>query len=158
MNIEEVRELIEKDESRVIDPKNNSVGLPEPEYGTDGTFVWITFKRPNSVTNSVINSDTNSNTSSDTNSNTSSDTNLVTGLVTIDSENLSDRQKEVLRYCMVARSSREILEHISVTYQFKNIDKFINPLVEMGLLEKTIPETPNSPKQKYITNRSRKNV
>ena len=25
--------------------------LPEPEYGTDGAFVWITFKRPNSVTN-----------------------------------------------------------------------------------------------------------
>ena len=29
------------------------VGLPEPEYGTDGTFVWITFKRPGYVTNSV---------------------------------------------------------------------------------------------------------
>ena len=28
-----------------------AVGLPEPEYGTDGGFVWITFKRPNSVTN-----------------------------------------------------------------------------------------------------------
>ena len=29
------------------------VGLPEPEYGTDRTFVWITFKRPRYVTNSV---------------------------------------------------------------------------------------------------------
>ena len=29
------------------------VGLPEPEYGMDGTFVWITFKRPRYVTNSV---------------------------------------------------------------------------------------------------------
>ena len=28
-------------------------GLPESEYGTDGTFVWITFKRPRYVTNSV---------------------------------------------------------------------------------------------------------
>ena len=27
-----------------------AVGLPEPEYGTDGAFVWITFKRPNSIT------------------------------------------------------------------------------------------------------------
>ena len=35
-----------------------AVGLPEPEYGTDGGFVWITFMRPNSVTNS----DTNPNT------------------------------------------------------------------------------------------------
>ena len=29
------------------------VGLPEPEYGTNGTFVWITFKRPGYVTISV---------------------------------------------------------------------------------------------------------
>ena len=29
-----------------------AVGLPEPEYGTDGAFDWITFKRSNSVTNS----------------------------------------------------------------------------------------------------------
>ena len=28
-----------------------AVRLTEPEYGTDGGFVWITFKRPNSVTN-----------------------------------------------------------------------------------------------------------
>ena len=35
-----------------------AVGLPEPEYGTDGGFVWITFMRPNSVTNP----DTNPNT------------------------------------------------------------------------------------------------
>ena len=39
-----------------------AVGLPEPEYGTDGGFVWITFMRPNSVTNSVTNPDTNPNT------------------------------------------------------------------------------------------------
>ena len=38
-----------------------AVGLPEPEYGTDGGFVWITFMRPNSVTNSVTNPDTNPN-------------------------------------------------------------------------------------------------
>ena len=39
-----------------------AVGLPEPEYGTDGGFVWITFMRPNSVTNSITNPDTNPNT------------------------------------------------------------------------------------------------
>ena len=38
-----------------------TVGLPEPEYGTDGGFVWITFMRPNSVTNSITNPDTNTN-------------------------------------------------------------------------------------------------
>ena len=107
-----------------------AVGLPEPEYGTDGAFVWITFKRPNSVTNSVTNSDTNS-----------------------DTLTLSDKQKEVLAYCIIARSSREILEHIGVTYQFKNIVKFINSLVDVGLLERTIPDAPNSPRQKYVAKR-----
>ena len=103
-----------------------AVGLPEPEYGTDGAFVWITFKRPNSVTNSDTNSDT---------------------------LTLSDKQKEVLAYCIIARSSREILEHIGVTYQFKNIVKFINSLVEVGLLERTIHDAPNSPRQKYVAKR-----
>ena len=37
--------------SRIVEACK-AVGLPEPEYGTDGAFVWITFKRPSSVTNS----------------------------------------------------------------------------------------------------------
>ena len=49
--------------SRMVDACK-AVGLPKPEYGTDGGFVWITFKRPNSVTNSVTNTDTNSVTNS----------------------------------------------------------------------------------------------
>jgi len=110
-------------------------GLPEPEYGTDGLFVWITFKRPRLDTNL----DTISDTSSDTNSDTISDT-LI----------LSAKQNEVLLYCMVERSSREILNHINVTYQNKNIQKFINELVDAGLLKRTIPDKPNSPLQKYI--------
>lgn len=39
-----------------------AVGLPEPEYGTDGGFVWITFMRPNSVTNPNANPNPNTNT------------------------------------------------------------------------------------------------
>ena len=123
--------------SRMVDACK-AVGLPEPEYGTDGAFVWITFKRPNSITNSVTDSVTNSVTNSDTNS---------------DTLTLSDKQKEVLAYCIIARSSREILEHIGVTYQFKNIVKFINSLVDVGLLERTIPDSPNSPRQKYVAKR-----
>ena len=52
-----------------------AVGLPEPEYGTDGGFVWITFMRPNSVTNSVTNPDTNPNPN--TNPNTKPSVNHV---------------------------------------------------------------------------------
>ena len=42
-----------------------AVGLPEPEYGTDGGVVWITFMRPNSVTKSVNNYVTNSDSNLD---------------------------------------------------------------------------------------------
>ena len=68
-----------------------AVGLPEPQYGTDGAFVWITFKRPNSVTDSVTNSDT------------GLDTNLDTSLDT--TQELSDKQKEILAYCIIPRSN-----------------------------------------------------
>ena len=105
-----------------------AVGLPEPEYGTDGLFVWITFKRPNASANSDTNSDTNLDTK----------------------KHLSDKQKEVLAFCVVPRSSREILEHIGVIYHHKNILKFINSLVDSALLERTIPDVPNSPQQRYV--------
>ena len=38
---------------------SQAVGLPAPARRTDGGFVWITFMRPNSVTNSVTNPNTN---------------------------------------------------------------------------------------------------
>ena len=100
--------------------------------------------RPNSVTNSVANTVTNTVTNSVTNSDTNSDTNLDT------KKHLSDKQKEVLAFCVVPRSSREILEHIGVIYHHKNILKFINSLVDSGLLESTIPDVPNSPQQRYV--------
>ena len=133
--------------------------MPEPTYGTDGLFVWITFKRPDLDTYSDTNPDTTPDTNTPlnitnkcntshnqrSNSDSSSDSNLL----------LSDRQKEVLLYCIFPRTSREILEHINVTYQKWNIDKFINTLIDAGLLERTIPNTPNSPNQKYVVKRSR---
>ena len=127
--------------SRMVDACK-AVGLPEPEYGTDGAFVWITFKRPSRVANL----DTSLDTSLDTNinSNTNSDTNSDTKY------DLSDNQKEVLAYCIIARSSREILEHIGVTNHTKNRDRFVNYLVDEGYLERTIPDSPNSPQQKYV--------
>lgn len=119
---------------RIVDACKE-VGLPEPEYGTDGGFVWITFTRPNSVTNL------------DTNLDTDLDTNLDT------MQELSDKQKEVLAFCTIPRSSREILEHIGVINHSKNRDRFINHLVTKRLLERTIPDNPNSPLQKYIVKR-----
>ncbi|MBQ3832258.1 MAG: putative DNA binding domain-containing protein [Bacteroidales bacterium] len=94
----------------------------------------------NNTNNQSINSDTNPNTYSDSNPNTNLDTNQM-----------SDRQKEVLRYCIFPRSSREIMDHIHVTYHNKNIAKYITSLIEAGFLERTIPNSAFSPNQKYVT-------
>ena len=91
----------------------------------------------NNTNNQSSNSDSNPNTYS----NSYSDSSLI----------LSDRQKEVLRYCIFPRTSREILDHIHVTYHNRNIDKFINTLINAGLLERTQPDSPNAPNQKYVT-------
>ena len=160
-----------------------AAGVPEPKYGTDGLFVWITFMRPYSDTYSDTYSNTNpdtySDTNPDTNSDTYSDSSLVTNLDTsldtnlvtnsdsssdsssdsnFDSNSnsnllLSDRQKEVLLYCIFPRTSREILDHIHVTYHNKNIIKYITLLIEAGLLERTQPDSPNAPNQKYVIKR-----
>ena len=104
----------------------------------------------------MINSDTNLDTNSDTNSDTNLDTDLVTNLDTnpvIDDsvvQGLSEKQKEVLAYCIIPRSSREILEHIGVIYHYKNISRFIKALIDKGYLVRTIPDSPNSPQQKYV--------
>ena len=58
-------------------------------------------------------------------------------------------QKNVIQYCSVPRSAREILEHINYKYHPDAIAKMLKPLLSMGYLELTIPDKPNSPKQKY---------
>ncbi len=62
---------------------------------------------------------------------------------------LNGIQKDIIQYCSIPRTSREILEHINYKYHSDAVAKFIKPLVEMGYLEYTIPDKPNSPKQKY---------
>jgi len=188
MTITDIKKLIANDESRVLELKKSTgelvkamqtlcacktAGVPEPTYGTDGLFVWITFKRPNLDTYSDTNLDTNLDTNSDTNTplnitdkcNTShnqhinSDTYSVSNLDTnLDTNSdgrllLSDRQKEVLRYCIFPRSSKEILEHIGVISHQKNRERFINTLVDAGLLDRTQPDSPNAPNQRYVIKR-----
>ena len=62
---------------------------------------------------------------------------------------LSGIQKDIIQYCSVARTYREILEHIGYKYNSKYMVSHIKPLIEMGYLELTIPDKPNSKNQKY---------
>lgn len=91
---------------------------------------------------------------SDTNSDTSqanSDTQTCRPVTDSDSRRikLTPKQKDVVNYCSVPRSSREILERAGVSYHSKNIQTYVTSLVEAGYLEMTNPDNPNASNQKY---------
>ena len=58
-------------------------------------------------------------------------------------------QKNIIQFCSIPRSAREILEHIGYKYHPTHITKFIKPLLELGFIEMTEPTKPNSKNQKY---------
>lgn len=61
----------------------------------------------------------------------------------------NDWQSDLLEFCSVPRSRAEIAEHMGKT-QYYVMSRFVEPLVEQGLLAYTIPEKPKSPKQKFV--------
>lgn len=114
----------------------------------------ITIKR-----NPYLNSDSDTNSdsqgrNSDTNPDTldaDSDTQTCRPVIDPDTRRikLTPKQKDVVNYCSVPRSSREILERAGVSYHSKNIQTYVTSLVEAGYLEMTNPDNPNASNQKY---------
>ena len=62
---------------------------------------------------------------------------------------LNKKQQDIRNYCSVPRSRQEILQRAGVSDHFDNRKKYIYELVELGILERTIPDKPNDPNQKY---------
>src|SRR3990167_1605917 len=63
---------------------------------------------------------------------------------------LSREQVEVLNICREEKSLLEIMTPTGRKNRTKFSERFIKPLLEMGLIERTIPEKPNSRLQKYL--------
>lgn len=59
--------------------------------------------------------------------------------------------EKLLKYCKTPRSRSEIQEFLGLKDRHYLKDKFIDPLLHSGLLSRTIPDKPTSPKQKYVT-------
>lgn len=62
---------------------------------------------------------------------------------------LNGTQKNIIQFCSIPRSAREILDHIGYAYNSTNIANQIKPLLELGFIEMTEPDKPNSKNQKY---------
>ena len=63
---------------------------------------------------------------------------------------LTAKEKDILNFCTVPRTSAEIMSHIGITNQTRNRRRLINPLVEKGLLKMLVPDNPNDRNQKYV--------
>ncbi len=63
--------------------------------------------------------------------------------------NLTPQQIDICNFCTVPRSSQEIMDRLGITNQSKNRQKYIVPLVEMGMLERTTPNNLKDKNQKY---------
>ena len=62
---------------------------------------------------------------------------------------LTNKQKDIVNFCSVPRTSREIQERAGVVYHTKNIAKYITSLVAAGYLQMTNPDNPTASNQKY---------
>lgn len=100
-----------------------------------------------------VNSDTDSDTKAHDSDTTGTNSDTPTSNSGTDSDTrrmkLKPKQKDIVNYCSVPRSSREILERAGVSYHSKNIQTYISSLVEAGYLEMTNPDNPNASNQKY---------
>lgn len=60
--------------------------------------------------------------------------------------------ERVIKFCDIPRTKKEIQEYLQIKSERYIREKVITPLIENGRIQRTIPDKPNSPKQKYIRN------
>lgn len=143
MNNDKVQEFVItvwREESNEVEGKSNQVGNQVEQKSNEVE------EKSNQVQDSDIrlrHSDTDLATDHDTfveDHDTNHDTKRVP---------LANKQKDIVNFCSVPRTSREILERAGVVYHTKNIAKYITSLVAAGYLQMTNPDNPTASNQKY---------
>lgn len=78
--------------------------------------------------------------------------NLVTDgeKVTKSATKSTETMNEVLAFCEQPKSLTEIMAHLGLKHRNNTKSRYVDPLIENGFLEMTIPEKPNSRNQKYV--------
>ena len=80
-----------------------------------------------------------------------SDTDLDTRLRHSDTPkvSLSNKQRDIVNFCSVPRTTKEILDRIGDSMHSKNRERYITSLVAAGYLQMTNPDNPTASNQKY---------
>jgi ATP-dependent DNA helicase RecG len=121
-------------------------GYPEPVWEELGTVLRVTFFPHQEVTMQL---------SSETQKNQG--TKAPRHQVKINEEYHSVI-KQICSFCKEPRSMTEILNFLSRSDRTKFRNRYINPLIEKGMLELTIPDKPKSSNQRYLTTSTGENI
>ena len=62
--------------------------------------------------------------------------------------------REILRFALQPRTRAEIQAHVHLAHASYLQSRYLRPLMAAGLLARTAPGSPSSPKQKYVTTRA----
>ena len=62
---------------------------------------------------------------------------------------LSNKQRDIVNFCSVPRTTAEIMERLGLSNQTKNRERYITSLVAAGYLQMANPENPTASNQKY---------
>lgn len=137
-------------ESNEVEKKSNQV---EGESNQVGNQVEQKSNEVEEKSNQVQDSDTrlrHSGTDLDTRLR-HSNTNLDTQLRHSDTKkvSLSNKQRDIVNFCSVPRTTAEIMERLGLSNQTKNRERYITSLVAAGYLQMTNPDNPTASNQKY---------
>ncbi len=116
-------------------------GIPAPEWKSDPALgVTLTFYAPegSALTGEV--------TEEVTEEATEEVTGGVTGEVT---EEVTEQVRQLVATCAQPMKRVEIQAALELSHEGHFREAYLDPALELGLIERTIPEKPRSPKQKY---------
>ena len=153
MNNDKAQEFIItvwREESNEVEKKSNQV---EGKSNQVGNQVEQKSNEVEEKSNQVQDSDTrlrHSGTDLDTRLR-HSNTNLDTQLRHSDTKkvSLSNKQRDIVNFCSVPRTTAEIMERLGLSNQTKNRERYITSLVAAGYLQMTNPDNPTASNQKY---------
>ena len=63
----------------------------------------------------------------------------------------AERITQMVSFCRTAKTTSEIMAHLGLTHREHFRAEILQPLIIKGILHLTIPDKPNSPRQKYYS-------
>ena len=102
------------------------VGIPDPEFHSDGEFVWVVFRYIRHMAGQAADT-----TSADHPTSTPQVIRLIASV--------GD----------ASRSVKEMMDFLQLKDRKNFLVAYLNPAIEAGVLEAVYPDQPNHPKQKY---------